>query len=146
MLAQTLVRVAGAGHGPANAALLPHTIGALGRRAPEAIAALTAAVTRGGAAASGAAAADLGAATSGAPWTGAAAGSGARPDVARDDDLAAIALRIRARTGAAGLRDIGVDPADLAACAEAAAKRPQLANTPPAADRAEILSLYEAAL
>ena len=40
VLAQTLVRVAGAGHGPANAALLPHTIGALGRRAPEAIAAL----------------------------------------------------------------------------------------------------------
>jgi alcohol dehydrogenase class IV len=117
VLAQTLVRVAGAGHGPSNAALLPHTIGALGRRAPEAIAALDAAVMAGGA------------------W----------PDVARADDLAAIALRIAETAGAASLRAIGVDAADLEACAEAAAQRPQLANTPPAADRAEILALYERA-
>src|SRR4051794_5624853 len=34
VLSQTLVRVGGAGHGPANAALLPHTIGALERRRP----------------------------------------------------------------------------------------------------------------
>ncbi len=32
VLSQTLVRVAGAGHGPANAAMLPHSIGALERR------------------------------------------------------------------------------------------------------------------
>jgi len=32
VLAQTAVRVAGAGHGPANAALLPHTLAALERR------------------------------------------------------------------------------------------------------------------
>ncbi|HEX8121456.1 MAG TPA: iron-containing alcohol dehydrogenase [Solirubrobacteraceae bacterium] len=32
VLSQTLVRVGGAGHGPANAAMLPHTIGALGER------------------------------------------------------------------------------------------------------------------
>ncbi len=129
VLAQTLVRVAGAGHGAANAALLPHTIGALGRRAPEAIAALNAAVT----------------ASSGAT-SRAASASGARPEVAREDDLAAIAARIAARANASGLRAIGVDPADLEACAEAAAARPQLANTPPAADRAEILALYERAL
>jgi alcohol dehydrogenase class IV len=35
ILSQTLVRLAGIGHGPANAAMLPHTLGALRRRAPE---------------------------------------------------------------------------------------------------------------
>ena len=35
MLAQTAVRVAGLGHGPANAILLPHTLGALRRRFPD---------------------------------------------------------------------------------------------------------------
>ena len=44
------------------------------------------------------------------------------------------------------LRAIGVDPADLGKAADAAAARPQLANTPPAATRDEILALYEAAL
>jgi alcohol dehydrogenase class IV len=34
VLSQTLVRVGGAAHGPANAAMLPHTIGALERRRP----------------------------------------------------------------------------------------------------------------
>jgi alcohol dehydrogenase class IV len=34
VLCQTLVRVAGGGHGPSNAAMLPHTIGALRRRNP----------------------------------------------------------------------------------------------------------------
>ena len=53
---------------------------------------------------------------------------------------------IRARTGAGGLADLGVDRAVLPQCADAAAARPQLANTPPAADRAEILALYESAL
>jgi alcohol dehydrogenase class IV len=34
VLCQTLVRVAGGGHGPSNAAMLPHTIGALRKRNP----------------------------------------------------------------------------------------------------------------
>ena len=34
-MSQTLVRVAGAGHGPANAVMLQHTIGALAARFPE---------------------------------------------------------------------------------------------------------------
>jgi alcohol dehydrogenase class IV len=42
--AQTLVREAGAGHGPANAALLPHTIGALRARRGDVFAAIDAAV------------------------------------------------------------------------------------------------------
>jgi alcohol dehydrogenase class IV len=44
VLAQTLVRVAGVGHGAANAAMLPHTIGALAWRAPEAHQALAVAL------------------------------------------------------------------------------------------------------
>jgi alcohol dehydrogenase class IV len=44
VLAQTLVRVAGIAHAAANAAMLPHTIGALARRAPDAHAALAAAL------------------------------------------------------------------------------------------------------
>ncbi len=42
--AQTLVREAGVGHGPGNAALLPHTTMALRRRAPDRMAALEAAM------------------------------------------------------------------------------------------------------
>ena len=98
MLAQTLVRLAGIGHGHANAAMLPHTIGALAWRFPDQIAAF--------------------------------------------GDPAALAVSIRA----VGLADLGVDRAVLPECADAAAARPQLANTPPAADRAEILALYESAL
>src|SRR5919109_4893996 len=37
VLCQTLVRLAGGGHGPTNAAMLPHTIGALRRRNPATI-------------------------------------------------------------------------------------------------------------
>src|SRR3954465_1543101 len=37
VLSQTLVRLGGAGHGPANAAMLPHTIPALIRRNPDTI-------------------------------------------------------------------------------------------------------------
>ena len=44
VLSQTLVRVLGAGHGPANAILLPHTIGALAGRFPRQHEALTAAL------------------------------------------------------------------------------------------------------
>jgi alcohol dehydrogenase class IV len=43
VVSQTLVRFAGAAHGPANAVMLPHTIPALLRRAPEAAAQLEAA-------------------------------------------------------------------------------------------------------
>lgn len=43
VMSQTLVRVGGAGHGPANAAMLPHTSGALRRRFPDRLAALDAA-------------------------------------------------------------------------------------------------------
>jgi alcohol dehydrogenase class IV len=107
VLAQTLVRLAGIGHGAANAAMLPHSIGALAWRRPQAIEALTVAV---------------------------------------GEDLAELAFRIRSRTGAGGLRDLGVDPDVLPSCAEAAAGRPQLRGTPPPADRAEILALYESAL
>ena len=101
VLAQTLVRVAGAGHGPANAAVLPHTIAALARRKPDEIAAF--------------------------------------------GDVAGLARRLQAVAGASGLHEIGVDAAVLPACADAAAARPQLANTPPAAGRDEILAIYEAA-
>ena len=107
VLAQTLVRVAGVGHGAANAALLPHTIGALAWRFPSEIDALNAAV---------------------------------------GEDVVEVALRIRAYTNAGRLAELGVDPAVLPDCAEAAAARPQLRLTPPAADRDEILALYESAL
>jgi alcohol dehydrogenase class IV len=103
VLAQTLVRIAGLAHGPANAAMLPHTIGALERRAPDAIETLA---------------------------------------EAADDNLVAIARRIQTVT----LSELGVDPAVLGECAEAAAARPQLKTTPPPADRDEILALYESAL
>ena len=43
VLAQTLARFAGVGHGAANAAMLPHTTAALRRRAPDQLAALDAA-------------------------------------------------------------------------------------------------------
>ena len=46
VVSQTLVRVGGAGHGPANAALLPHTLPALRARAPERLAALQRALGR----------------------------------------------------------------------------------------------------
>jgi alcohol dehydrogenase class IV len=123
VLAQSLVRAAGAGHGPANAALLPHTIGALARRTPRAIAALDAAVHG-----------ERLAATEAHDTPPAAAG------------LVAVARHIGALAGAAGLRAIGVDEADLGKAADAAAARPQLANTPPPATRDEILALYTAAL
>jgi alcohol dehydrogenase class IV len=43
VLSQTLVRLAGAGHGQANAAMLPHASAALRRRAPGVLAAADAA-------------------------------------------------------------------------------------------------------
>jgi alcohol dehydrogenase class IV len=95
---QTLVRVAGVGHGQANSALLPHTMRALAARGHELVA-----------------------------------------DVALAERLAALA-------GATHLADLGVDDAALDGCAEAAARRLELANTPPAAGRDELRAIYGAAL
>jgi len=61
------------------------------------------------------------------------------------EDPAQAAARLRERAGATRLRDLGIDPAALDACAEAAAARPQLDHTPPRADRAELRALYAAA-
>jgi alcohol dehydrogenase class IV len=104
VLAQTLVREAGVGHGPANAVLLPHTLGALAWRAPVQMEALSEAL---------------------------------------GEDPADAAGRVCSLTGATSLRELGVDPATLPGCADAAAARDDLENTPPRADRAEILALYE---
>ncbi len=62
------------------------------------------------------------------------------------EDPAELATRLLVRTGGTGLRAYGVAPADLPACAATAGERPELEQTPPPADRAEILALYEHAL
>jgi alcohol dehydrogenase class IV len=102
VMSQTLVREAGAGHGPANCVLLQHTIGALERRFPGA--------------------------------------------VDPDGTLAQLARKLARRSGATTLGDLGVTDDQLVVCARVAAQRPQLALTPPAADEAELLELYRAAL
>ena len=61
------------------------------------------------------------------------------------EDPAEAATRICARTGATRLGELGADDAALDAAADTAARRPQLDNTPPRADRAELRTLYEAA-
>jgi alcohol dehydrogenase class IV len=101
VLSQTLVRIGGAGHGQANAAVLPVAIGALERRFP------------------------------------------GRVDP--DGTLAELARRLARRAGADGIRRLGVDEEALDACADAAAQRPDLAFTPPAADRDELRALYQEA-
>jgi alcohol dehydrogenase class IV len=106
VLSQTLVRLAGAGHGPANAVMLQHTAGALAWRFPERLEAL---------------------------------------GVALEGDPAEVAARLCRHVGATRLRDLGVEREVLAECAEAAAERPELDLTPPRADRAELLALYEGA-
>ena len=106
VLSQTLVRRGLAGHGAANAIMLPHTVAALARRRPAAHEALTAAL---------------------------------------GEDPAGAAARICRLTGATRLRDLGIDPAALDACAETAAARPQLDATPPRAGRDELRALYGAA-
>lgn len=104
VLSQTLARVGGVGHGPANAVMLPHSLRALAWRFAEQYAALAEAM--GG-------------------------------------DPAEVAAGLRALTGATSLRELGVEHERLAACADAAAARADLENTPPRADRAEILALFE---
>jgi alcohol dehydrogenase class IV len=101
VLSQTLVRVGGAAHGQANAAVLPAALGALERRFP------------------------------------------GRVDP--DGTLSELARRLARRAGADGIRRLGVDEAKLADCARAAAQRPDLAYTPPAADADELLALYREA-
>jgi len=106
VLSQTLVRLAGASHGKANAVLLCHTIGALAWRFPQRIEAL---------------------------------------EIALEDDPSDVAARMCRLTGATRLRDIGVEREALPECAAAASERPELDLTPPRADRAELLALYEGA-
>jgi alcohol dehydrogenase class IV len=106
VLSQTLVRLAGATHGGANAVLLCHTIGALAWRFPQHIDAL-----------------------------GTALGG----------DPADVAAQICELTGATRLRDLGVEREALGECAEAASERPELDLTPPRADRAELMAIYEGA-
>lgn len=101
IMSQTLVRVGGAGHGPANAAMLPHTIAALERRRPG--------------------------------------------YVDPDESLRALARRLAELAGADGIRSIGVEQDRLPDCARAAAQRAELDLTPPRADEAELLDLYERA-
>lgn len=101
VMSQTLVRVGGAGHGQANAAVLPVAIGALEQRFP------------------------------------------GRVDP--DGTLAELARKLARRAGADGIRRLGVDEAKLEECALAAAQRPDLRYTPPAADAQELLALYRAA-
>jgi alcohol dehydrogenase class IV len=62
-------------------------------------------------------------------------------------DPLGLATRIAALTGATRLRDVGVSQSDgtLELCAVEAAKRRELANTPPAADVDELRDLYGAA-
>jgi alcohol dehydrogenase class IV len=104
VLAQTLVRGAGIGHGAANAVMLPHTLGALAWRFPRELEAL---------------------------------------DAALGSEAADVAARVAAMAGATRLGELGVDAGVLPACADEAAARSELDNTPPRADRAEILALYE---
>ena len=66
--------------------------------------------------------------------------------IGKFDDVEGLARRLQVAAGATSLSALGLDTARLAQAAEAAAARPQLANTPPAAGRAEILAIYEAAL
>jgi alcohol dehydrogenase class IV len=98
VMAQTLARFAGVGHGQANAVMLAHTLAALARR--------------------------------GAPDAG---------------DLVALAADLARRAEAVRLRDLGVDEGLLDRCADVAAGRAELDQTPPRADRDELRALYAAA-
>jgi alcohol dehydrogenase class IV len=60
-------------------------------------------------------------------------------------EMIGLAAGLALRAGATRLRDLGVTEAQLDACADAAAGRPDLDNTPPRADRDELRALYAAA-
>jgi alcohol dehydrogenase class IV len=62
-----------------------------------------------------------------------------------DERVAEDAARLCGLTGATRLRDLGVAQGDLDACAEVAAARRELANTPPAAEVDELRAIYGAA-
>jgi alcohol dehydrogenase class IV len=63
-----------------------------------------------------------------------------------DGTLAELAKKLGAIAGTERIRDLGVDESALPKCAKAAASRDiQLALTPPPADEAELLSIYQAA-
>jgi alcohol dehydrogenase class IV len=104
VLAQTLVRVAGAAHGQANAALLPHTLGALAWRFPAQATAL---------------------------------------EEALGEDPAEAAGRLATLAGAERIRELRIEADALPGCADVAAERAELDATPPRADRAELLAIYE---
>jgi alcohol dehydrogenase class IV len=60
-------------------------------------------------------------------------------------EMIGLAAGLAQRAGASRLRDLGVTEEQLDACADAAAGRPELDNTPPRADRDELRALYSAA-
>jgi alcohol dehydrogenase class IV len=62
-----------------------------------------------------------------------------------DEGVAEDAARLCGLTGATRLRELGVAEGDLDACAEVAAARRELANTPPAAEVGELRGIYQAA-
>ncbi|MDQ6751443.1 MAG: iron-containing alcohol dehydrogenase [Actinomycetota bacterium] len=64
---------------------------------------------------------------------------------AAGEDLESAAGRLAARAGPLRLRERGVTAEMLGDCADAALRRAELGLTPPAADRAELLAIYEAA-
>ena len=77
--------------------------------------------------------------------TWASNGSTRSPRVTLEGDPADVAARMCQYVGATRLRDLGVEREVLSQCADAAAERPELDLTPPRADRAELLALYEGA-
>jgi alcohol dehydrogenase class IV len=106
VLAQTLVRAAGAPHAKANAVLLPHTLAALAWRFPSQAEALAEAL---------------------------------------GEDPVEAAARLARLAHAERIRALGIEADGLAACADTAAERAELDATPPRADRAELLAIYESA-
>ena len=66
-------------------------------------------------------------------------------EASMEEDPESVAARLAFRAGPVRLRHHGVTAETLGECADAALKRAELAFTPPAADRAELLALYEAA-
>jgi alcohol dehydrogenase class IV len=66
-------------------------------------------------------------------------------DRACGEPVEALAGKLAARAHASRIRDLGVDEALLDACADAAAPRAELHNTPPVATREELLGIFRAA-
>jgi alcohol dehydrogenase class IV len=106
VLAQTLVRVAGAAHGQANAVLLAHTLGALAWRFPTQATAL---------------------------------------EEALGEDPVEAAGRLATLARAERIRELRIEAEVLRRCADVAAERAELDATPPRADRAELVAIYESA-